>query len=308
MKKIFVLTLTITFAITAFGQKDTSYWKTTGIFGVKLSQVAYKNWSAGGENSLAAIGSFQYQATYLKDRVSWDNLLLADLGFLKQGTDSLRKTDDRFEFNSKFGYGFNKSNHWFYSALINFKSQFMDGYDFTNDTPAYISNFMAPAYLKLALGIDYQQESKFTLFMSPATARWTFVNDQTLADAGSYGVEAAVLDTAGTIITPGKNVRFELGAFLRAAYSQDLMENINLLTKLELYSNYLDRPQNIDLDWQVVFNFKVNKYFTASISGHIIYDHDIKFGIDSNNDGAADYQAPRTQFKEVLGIGFNYKF
>lgn len=308
MNKLFIFLFLAVISISAFGQKDTTYWKTNGIFALKLSQVSYKNWASGGENSLATIGSFKYQATYTKGKISWDNLIMADLGFLKQGKDSARKTDDRFEFNSKFGYGINQSKHWYYSSLFNYKTQFMQGFDYTTSSRKYISDFMAPAYLKLALGIDYIHGQKFTLFMSPATARWTFVNVQELADAGSYGVEAAVYDTSGTVITPGKNIRFEMGAFLRVAYSQDLMKNINLMTKLELYSDYLKDPQNIDVDWEIIFNFKVNKFFTASIAGHLIYDHDINFGIDSNNDGVIDYKGPRTQFQEVLGIGFAYKF
>jgi hypothetical protein len=308
MKKLLFLIISVLITSGAIAQKDTTYWKTNGIFGLKFSQVSYKNWAAGGENALAAIGSFKYQATYTKDKISWDNMLLGDLGFIKQGNDSLQKTDDRIEFNSKFGYGFKKSEHWYYSALLNFKTQFMDGYDFSLDQPSFISDFMAPAYLKFALGIDYIKEQKFTLFLSPATARWTFVNVQEFADNGNYGVEAAVRDTAGNILTPGKNLRSEIGAYLRAAYNQDIMENINLLAKLELYSNYLYQPQNVDVDLEVILNFKVNKYFTASLSGHMIYDHDIKFGVDSDGDGAEDYTAPRAQFKQILGIGFAYKF
>lgn len=307
MRKLLFTFLITVLSFAVFGQTDTSYWKTNGIFSFKVTQAGYKNWAAGGENSISGIGNFKYQATYTKGKSSWDNLLLADLGFLKQGKNDASKTDDRFEFNSKYGYGFKKSKHWYYSALFNFKTQLLKGYDYKLDTPAYISNFMSPAYIKFALGIDYIHEQTFTLFISPATARWTIVNDQTLADAGSFGLDPATVDAQGNIVHASKT-RLELGAYLRMAYTKDLMENINLLTKLELYSNYLKEPQNIDVDLEVVLNFKVNKYFTASLATHMIYDHDIAIGIDSNNDGIVDYYGPRAQWKEVLGIGFAYKF
>lgn len=302
---LFLSLIAISYTISA--QKDTSYWSKNGIFSVKFTQAGYKNWATGGENSIAGIGSLKYQATYTKAKISWDNLFLTDLGFLQQGKAGARKTDDRLELNSKFGYGFNKSEHWYYSALLNFKTQMIEGYDYKPDTPVYISNFMAPAYLKLALGIDYIKADRFTLFLSPTTARWSIVADSTLANAGAFGVDPAKIDENGVYVASPK-LRTEVGAYLRFVYNKDLMENINLMTKLELYSNYLFEPQNVDIDWEVVFNFKINKYFTASIATQMIYDHDITVGIDSNDDGSIDYNAPRAQFKEVLGLGFAYKF
>jgi hypothetical protein len=306
MKKVLLLLIAFVFTATVYGQSDTSYWKSEGLIGFKFSQTGYKNWSSGGENAISGIGSFKYKASYTKDKISWDNLLLADLGFMKQGKGDAKKTDDRIDFNTMFGY--KASKHWFYSALLNFRTQSLEGYNYEPDTPVYISNFMAPAYIKLALGMDFKPNDHFTLFLSPATARWTIVQDQTLADYGAFGLTPAVFDTNGNVVTHASKVRMEVGAYLRFGYSVDLMENIRFMTKLELYSNYLKNPQNIDVDWEVDINFKINEFFNASINTHLIYDDDVLIGVDKDSDGTIDYYGPRTQFKEVLGLGISYKF
>lgn len=306
MRKVLLMMVAIVMVLGATAQKDTSYWKTDGYFGVKMSQSGYKNWSAGGENSISGIASFKFHAAYNKGPLTWDNLFLTDLGAIKQGNDDLKKTDDRLDFNTKLGY---KANDvWFYTALFNFRTQYMEGYDYSPDTPVYISNFMAPAFIKLALGMDYKPSKNFTLFLSPATVRWTIVNDQELANKGAFGLDPAEVDAGGHALSPSGKVRTEMGAYLRFAYSKDIMENINFATKLELYSNYLDNPQNVDVDWELMFTFKVNKYFDASFLAHLIYDDDVPIGVDSNGDGTNDRQGPRLQSKEVIGLGISYKF
>ena len=242
----FIFVAAISFAQ---AQTDTSYWTSGGTLGLNGSQSTFTNWSKGGENQLALTGSVVLFAKYLKGKNAFDNLLMADLGTSKQGKQDYRKSADRLELNTKFGHQANK--HWYYTALLNFSSQFTSGYDYPNDsTKTYISNFMAPGYIKLGLGMDYKPTSTFSLFLSPATARWTIVNDMELADAGKFGLTAAVRDTAGNIITHADKVRFEVGALVRLQYAKDIFTNVNFSTIIELYSNYLQNPQNIDVDWQ----------------------------------------------------------
>jgi len=80
------------------------------------------------------------------------------------------------------------------------------------------------------------------------------------------------------------------------------------MSTVDLFSNYLHNPQNIDVNWQVLINMKVNKFLSASITTHIIYDDDIMIPLDRNEDGITEGKGPRTQFKEVLGVGLSYKF
>ncbi len=96
-------------------------------------------------------------------------------------------------------------------------------------------------------------------------------------------------------------------------YKRDLGKTTKFQTKLDLFSNYLDHPGNIDVNWEVLIAAKIGKYFEASIITNLIYDHDIKFAVNRDNDQSTgengkEASGPRTQFKEVFGLGFSYKF
>ena len=83
-------------------------------------------------------------ANYNKGKSSWDNNLDLAYGLIKQGTVDIRKTDDKIDFSSKYGKPAFKK--WYYAVMLNFKSQFSDGYDYPNDSVP-ISRFLAPAYI-----------------------------------------------------------------------------------------------------------------------------------------------------------------
>lgn len=308
MKKLLILTLLTMMSVgVTYAQKDTSYWSNSGLLGVYGAQSGFKNWSQGGENTLSATANLLFESHYKKEKNAWDNLFIFNLGTSKIGDGFYKKTEDKIEFNSKFGH--QATEHWYYSALFNFKTQSVIGYEYPTDTTSVmIAGFLAPAYIKFGLGMDYKPNKWFSLYLSPATARWIIVNDQSLANAGAFGVEKAVLDTVGNIITPGKNVRTEAGAYLRVAMEKDIFKNVNFATILELYSNYLDKPQNIDVDWQVVITMKVNDYLNAQVKTHLIYDDNTPIGIDDNGDGNFDRFGPRVQFSEQLSLGLVYKF
>ncbi len=291
-------------------QSDTA-WTKGGTFGLNGSQTSFYNWAKGGANQVALSGNINLFANYLKGGNSWTNLLLMDLGSSRQGQQDWRKGDDRIEFNTIYGHK-TKNDKWYYAALFNFKTQFTSGYEFDDDgNKTFISDFMAPAYVKVGLGMDYKPNKNFSAFLSPATAKWTIVNDQSLANQGKFGLDPAesikAVDGTDSIYTStASKVRLEAGALMRFAYTKDVMKNVNLTTVLELYSNYMKNPQNIDVDWQFIFTFKVNKYLNAQLKGHLIYDDDVMIDVDSNDDGLFDMQGPRTQFNQALTIGLVY--
>jgi len=192
--------------------------------------------------------------------------------------------------------------------LMNFKTQFAPGFNFPNDS-TIISDIMSPGYLIVALGLDNKPKKEFGLFVAPITVKLTMVTNQDLADAGAFGVEEAVYDVStGSKLSDGKTSRTELGGYIRIFYSKDVMENVTLQTKLDLFSNYTDNPENIDVSWEVLVNMKVNKFISASVTTHLLYDHDIAIGVDSDGDNEVDSFGPRTQFKEVIAVGLSYKF
>jgi len=163
------------------------------------------------------------------------------------------------------------------------------GFNYPNDS-TQISGFLAPAYILIALGMDYKPNDVFALLISPLTGKFTIVRNQNLANAGAFGVE------------PGKNIRNEFGIYVKLKYKRNLMENITLQTKVDLFANYLDHPENIDINWEVLVTMKVNKYISANISASLIYDDDIDIVQENGRIG------PATQFKELFGIGLSYKF
>ena len=110
------------------------------------------------------------------------------------------------------------------------------------------------------------------------------------------------------MVQQGEQIRTEFGGYLRMFYKRDIMKNVSFQTKLDLFSNYLNNPENIDVNWETLFSFKVNKFISASLATQLIYDHDIMISVDDNDDGIIDAIGPRTQFKQILNIGFSYKF
>jgi hypothetical protein len=293
MKKILIALLISAAALTGHAQKDT-VWRKGGLFALNITQVSLTNWAAGGQNSIAGNAIVNYFANYKRGKNAWDNNIDLGYGLMIQGRDGkLIKSDDKIDLTSK--YGRQASKHWYYSALGNFRSQFTAGYNYPNDS-VVISKLFAPAYLLLAIGMDYKPNNNFSLFLSPATARFIFVNDKLLSDAGAFGVD------------PGKKLRTEAGAYLRASYKKDMNANVNLQTSLDLFSNYLDKPQNIDVNWQMLLLLKISKFFSASLSTQLLYDDNTQLTFYKKDGVTVDHVGPGTQFKEVLGIGFAYKF
>lgn len=290
MKNHLLIALLFVFASTAIhAQNDSiSPWTSAGKVSINFSQSHLSNWSAGGQSSFNALGLINYSLNYKVVNRIWENKLDLALGYSHIGEEKLMKTDDRIEFNSL--YGINATEKLFYSIAFSFKSQFTDGFDYKVDSTTPISRFFAPAYATLGLGIDWKPLPYFSANFSPLTGRLTLVTDQALSDSGSFGVD------------PGQTSRFELGAKAWVKFEKEIFKNVTLGTKLELFTDYLKNPQNVDVDWQALVNMKVNKWLNANISTHLIYDDDIKI---TDKDGK---KGPRTQFKEVLSIGLSYAF
>lgn len=282
----------------------TQGWKKGGVFAVNLAQTSLTNWAAGGQNSVAVNGIFSVFANLKKGKSRWDNSLDIGYGLLKQGKNTpFRKTDDKFDFLSK--YGREAFKNVYYAALLNFKTQMAPGYNYINDsTKAKISNLFSPAYLLLALGMDYKPNAYFSAFIAPATVKFTYVTDKALSDSGAFGVK------------PGEKSLSEFGGYIRVIYSKndfknDFMKNVSFTTKIDLFSNYLKNPQNIVVNWETLIAMKVNKYISASFNTDLIYDDKIKVPFDKNGDGkiaAGESIGSKIQFKEILGVGLSYKF
>lgn len=282
------------------------FWTIGGVISVNGQQVSLTNWAAGGNNSISIGGLANVFARYRKGKISWDNNLEIGYGVIKQGNNKKWwKNDDKIQITSKIGR--EAAKHWYYSALADFRTQFVDGYNYPNDS-VYISRFMAPGYGLLSLGMDYKPNDHFSAFISPATVKFTFVNDDKLASTGAFGVQKDIIDPTDStkFIQRHKTHREEFGAYVKLQYQTKVMENITFQTVLELFSNYFHNPQNVDVNWTTLTTFKVNKFISATLSTQLIYDDDIK--VLRNVGDKKGTSGPDVQFKQVLGVGFSYKF
>lgn len=296
MKKVLFTALALMMGVSVMAQEaeapaKTSNWTWKGNVGLNFSQATFTNWAAGGQNALNWLGTFNYAINYAKDNFKWDNTLNTALGYsyfnFKQKP---VKTDDKIEFTSLAGL--KATEHLNYSLEFAFRSQFANGYDYATDSTHYISKFLAPAYITLGLGAEWVPNEHFSINFAPITGRLIIVNDQTLADAGAYGVNALDPNDPNP---HGDKIRFEFGARMTAKMKYTIVKNVDYESKLELFSNYLNHPERIDVDWQNLFVMKVNSWLNCNFGTHMIYDYDIPF--PDKKDGS------KLQFKEVLSVG-----
>lgn len=266
-------------------------WKLGGIYSLTFNQAALSNWAAGGDKSSLSLASFlNAHAFYKKGKHSWDNTIDLAYGLVSTTSLGMRKADDRMDLLSKYGYDIGKN--WYVSGLFNFRTQFAKGYAYPDAKPKVAtSNFLAPAYILLSPGLNYKPNDEFSFFISPGTARWTIVNNDSLASVAAFGVDT------------GKNVLFQFGAFASASYNKKISESANYTGRLDLFSNYLEKPQNISLYWTNVLTVKVTKIISMSLTVNMIYDNNIKTVKEDGTSGG-----PKPQLQELIGIGLSYKF
>lgn len=277
----------------------TSQWAYKKTAGILLTQTSFVNWSAGGTNSVAGTLLLDIAYNYKKQNIFWNNSFKGRFGLNSEEGDRPKKTDDVLEINSKFGYKKTDKSNWYYSARFNFRTQFANGYRYPNRNES-ISEFFAPAYVFLGVGSQYTNpKRKYKFYLSPLTNKTTIVLDERLANLGAFGVEKAIYDEEGELIKEGEKSKIEVGTLLTGEWESEIMENITMNNKLILYSDFLNSFGNIDLDWELKLQLKVNKYVKANIGTHIIYDDDIH----EEKSGT-----PKIQLKQLLGVGLSYDF
>ncbi|WP_026913863.1 DUF3078 domain-containing protein [Christiangramia portivictoriae] len=300
---------------TATAAKDTTasdsmliYWTEKNTFGMNLSEVAFVNWNAGGNNSISALLYAGFERDFEKDYTIWKNSARLRYGINAQEGREIRKTEDELRLSSSFGFRTDSTSNWYYSGKFSFNTQFTNGYKYP-DTEVPISKFMAPGYTFLGAGTEFSHPVEdLTLYLSPITFKSTFVFDQRLANEGMFGVDPAVTDELGNIIKEGENLRTEFGFLFTSEYNKEVFENIDLSNQLSLYSDYLNNFGNVDVDWQLALNMKVNEFVKANVGTHIRYDDDVKFKEDTNGDGKLETSGARIQLKQMLGVGVVYEF
>ncbi len=281
-----------------------------GLYTFGLNQMAFSNWAAGGEGSLSAKATMDYDLKYTHKKFIFDHSAKLAFGMVGYVDKRVEKTDDKIDMLLAFSRKWHKK--WDFTGLIVFKSQFANGYKYPDDS-TLISSFMAPAYLTVSLGFNFKPTKKFQLFLSPMAGKLTMVMNDELANKGAYGVRKAVVDTAGHILVPGKQYNGKLGMNIVTSYKGKIGKSIDVNTSLNLYNNYIDPDPgnrwNIDIDWDNRLIFSFTKFFATVLYFHIKYDDDAVIPGYKIIDGekVKVSEGPKTQFKESIGLSFTYK-
>jgi len=296
MKKLTTLLLCLFGIFASNAQQDSTAavtdtikrWETKGNASLLFNQSTFDNWLAGGENNISGIVGVNYDFNYKKDDWTWDNKVIASYGLVKTRNSSFaKKTDDRLELNSLLGKKIKENSEWSYSAFLNFKTQFSKGYNYSkNEDGAEIreeyTNFLSPAYLYFGPGMLWKKNDNLKVNLSPATSKLTFVDKNfTLPEEAYFGVKE------------GESIRYELGFNASVYYKLDVIANVTFENILNLYSNYLEDPQNVDIDYQLNIVMKINKYLSTNLSFQTIYDDNAFRGF---------------QVRQVFGVAANYGF
>ena len=282
MKKIILSSAFLLLLLSANAQdvvKDTTkLWTKKGTFTLLLNQSAFnKEWLAGGTSNIAGNFDVNYDFNYKKGDVVWDNKLIVAYGLTKiKDAERTAKTDDRLELNSLWGK--KASGDWYYSMFFNFKTQMDTGLD---KDAIKLSHFFSPAYFQFGPGMLWKKNDNVSVNFAPATAKLILVHSHFTDFGPSFGVQQ------------GDTSRFEFGASISGYYKVNVMTNVSIENRLNLYSNYLDNPQNIDIDYQMSLVMKINKYLSANVALQAIYD---------------DNSVKAVQVREVFGLGVNFGF
>ena len=295
MKKILIVTLLFV-SFNSFSNirldsvwiSPTSYYLSKGKITTLLNQSQYKNWIAGGVNNLSLTLILDYDFTLKNGDLEWINRIDGAYGLIKNQDEDIKKNEDRLELYSLLAL--KNKGRWSYSAVFNLKSQWSNGYEYAPLPNGIIdrtltTKFLSPAYSLVGLGMFYKRDDNFWFNYALLSARYIIVNTvftESLLDGENYfGVEK------------GKSSRFEAGGTISAYYKKEIMKNMHMENKLNLFQNYLEDPLNIDVDYTLSLEFTINQFFSTNILVQILYD---------------DNAIPEIQLKEVFGVSFNVNF
>lgn len=299
-------------------------WKSSLKTNVSLGQTSLTNWAAGGDNTVSLAAFIDANANYKKDEMFWNNRLQLDYGFLYASSKPIiQKNTDRIYLESKWGYKTEAMKNFYFSANYDFKSQFAPGYEYK--TPAVeglenlpmkdkvqawmdarkpLSGILSPAYTNLALGIDWTPAKWLSVNFAPLTGGFVIVEDVRFRQGYSMPLRKEWEGVAEGVPTDGsqlRSARFEFGAQLKVDAKVNVNDNFSYSTQVVLFSNYLDKPQNMRVNWDNRVDWKLAKYFSFTVTTNLIYDD--KVMIFSEKDGKTHQ---RIQFKESVAFGFTY--
>ena len=261
-------------------------WKKSGLTSLIVNQTAFSNWVSGGENSIAATLSVDYNINYYKNGWSWDTKIIGSFGINKNSDSKyFKKIDDRIEINSLIGKKFIEK--FSFSSFLNFKTQFAKGFKYSNpsedvEIKEETTRFLSPAYLQIGVGVYWKENNSLWVNMAPITGRLILASKK-FTDNLENGEEYFG-------VPKGEISRFELGASISAFYKFEVIENIQLEQRINLYSDYLEQAENIDIDYTITAFMKINDYLSTNLIIQCLYDENA---------------IKKVQLREVFGLAIN---
>ncbi len=271
-------------------------WRIGGVGNVGITQTYLQNWKKGGQSSIASLIVLKGFAKYSRadGKVKWENWAEIRNGWLRPGGkgSEIQKNDDKFEFTSR--YGLSAFHKWYYSAELNFETQFFKGFKYPKkDHPEPISAFMAPSKTFMKLGFEYKPEKNFSLLLSPITVKNVFVRDTVLIDQTKFGIH------------PSSRSLWDFGLNADLRFKTNITDDILYETKYKMFIDYRNPFSKFDINWENLFVMKLNDYVRLLFMVHFIYDDDVLFPVyDENNVKVGE--EPKLQIKELMTIGFAY--
>ena len=281
---------------------DSLKWKKGGDVTLNFAQTLLSNWVAGGENSLAFSSSSNLYANYKKNKLIWENYAFMSYGIIKAGDRKVVKNSDQINMGSRMGY--QMANKWYYTAALLGRSQFAPGYTYSPTDTIRISNFLAPAYLYLSLGLDYKPSSRLFISFAPAMGKATFVRSTEPVILASSGISQDLIDE-------GKNSRYEFGGGIVCNLNGSFFaKQVTYNSQLELFSNYFDKPQNIDVVWDFQFRVALTKFVASTVRINMLYSDSQKtFRKEMRNGNWETVEhGAQLQVKEYFEIGLLFAF
>lgn len=278
MKKAILLILALSSA-NAIAQTDSVKvppygWKIEMVAAVTLSQIAFTNWTAGGDNALAWALTADGKSVDEQEKTTWTNNYKFAFGQARLGDGNLRKTDDKIDLESILSYKMTQYVNPY--AAVTFKSQFAKGFKYTNNIETPVSKFFDPAYITQSVGAGIQATKEIKTRLGFAL-RETFANQFAAIytdDPSTPGIEKSKVEGGIESVT---DVDWKIA------------DNILFTSKLELFAPF-KTIDHIDIRSDNKLTMAVNKYITANVAVQLL--------------NIAPF--PRTQVKETIAIGFTY--
>jgi len=276
------------------------YWKLGFVSSFTLNQNYLSNWARGGESSLSSMLDVNATARYTKaeSNEQWTNSGRLRYGTVRSKERGFRTSTDILELNSQYNKKIWKK--FDFSSVLYAKTQVAKGYKPPNDSVP-VSQFMSPGSFTIGAGIEFKPSQKTAINFSMLSYRNTFVLDTAAINQRAYGIDS------------NKRARQEMGGQLMIRNTTSIMEGLTMTNAIRLFSNYLDKPQNVDVDWELGFVQQINWYFTVRVNLHLIYDDDIRFPVidkDGNPELLPDgtpKRVPKTQFNQFLGLTLSFR-